>query len=157
MDQAALQRVTLVRTSGTLCWTVWSAREQQSLRTWIVSFFLGSAVNQLAHSSGEWSLLWISGWPSVFLLCCNALQVLCWDEDTLGAPEQFCRYFSVWRRRDNAYFDDESIAAASISTTTRCWLCLIVPGTVCFLTWHGSHIHPETHKFLVAGYGWSLT
>ena len=32
MDQAALQRVTLVRTSGTLCWTVWSAREQQSLR-----------------------------------------------------------------------------------------------------------------------------
>ena len=62
MDQAALQRVTLVRTSGTLCWTVWSAREQQSLRTWIVSFFLGSAVNQLAHSSGEW------------LLCCNALR-----------------------------------------------------------------------------------
>ena len=57
MDQAALQRVTLVRTSGTLCWTVWSAREQQSLRTWIVSFFLGSAVNQLAHSSGEWSFI----------------------------------------------------------------------------------------------------
>ena len=49
-DRAALQRVTLVRTSGTLCWTVWSAREQQSLRTWIVSLFLGSAVNQLAHS-----------------------------------------------------------------------------------------------------------
>ena len=66
------------------------------------------------------------------------------DEDTLGAPEQFCRYFSAWRRRDNAYFDcndlaeamkaldgkkrdnayfdDESIAAASMSigTTTRC-------------------------------------
>ena len=76
MDQAALQRVTLVRTSGTLCRTVWSAREQQSLRTWIVSFFLGSAVNQMAHSSGEWSLFWISValW---FLLCCNALQVLC--------------------------------------------------------------------------------
>ena len=60
MDQAALQRVTLVRTSGTLCWTVWGAREQQSLRTWIVSFFLESAVTQMAHSSGEWCLLWIS-------------------------------------------------------------------------------------------------
>ena len=57
------------------------------------------------------------------------------------------------------HIDDESIAAASMSigTTTRCWPCLIVPGTVFFLTWHGSHIHPETHKFLVAGCGWSLT
>ena len=27
MDQAALQRVTLARTSGTLFWTVWGARE----------------------------------------------------------------------------------------------------------------------------------
>ena len=34
--------------------------KQQSLRTWIVSFFFGSAVTQLAHSSGEWRLLWIS-------------------------------------------------------------------------------------------------
>ena len=104
MDQAALQRVTLARTSGTLCWTVWSAREQQSLRTWIVSFLLESAVNQLAHSSGECSVFWISWLILVFLLCCNALQVLCGDEDTLGAPEQFCRYFSVWRRRGNAFY-----------------------------------------------------
>ena len=35
--------------------------------------------------------------------------------------------------------------------------CLIVPGTFSLLTWHGSHVHPETHKFLVAGDGWSLT
>ena len=42
------------------CWTVWGAREQQSLRTWMVSFFLGSAVNELAHSSGEWCLFSIS-------------------------------------------------------------------------------------------------
>ena len=41
--------------------------------------------------------------------------------------------------------------------TTRCWPRLIVPGTVSFLTWHGSHIHPTMQKFLVAGYGWSLT
>ena len=47
MDQAALQRVTLVQTSGALFWTVWSAGEKQSLRTWIVRFFLGSAANQL--------------------------------------------------------------------------------------------------------------
>ena len=56
MDQAALQRVTLARSSGTLCWTAWGAREQQSLRTWIVFLFFGSEVNQLAHSSGEWCL-----------------------------------------------------------------------------------------------------
>ena len=76
MDQAALQRVTLVRTSGTLCWTVWSAREQQSLRTWIVSFFLGSAVDQLAHSRESGLFSGFQADP-VFLLCCNALQVLC--------------------------------------------------------------------------------
>ena len=60
MDQAALQRVTLARSSGTLCWTAWGAREQQSLRTWIVFLFFGSEVNQLAHSWGEWCLFWIS-------------------------------------------------------------------------------------------------
>ena len=65
-----------------------------------------------------------------FLLCCNALQVLCGDEDTLEAPEQFCRYFSVWRRRGNAFlFEIETWPAASISigTTTGCWPRLIVP------------------------------
>ena len=48
--------------------------KQQSLRTWIVSFFFGSAVTQLAHSSGEWRLFWIS---RLLLVYCNALQVLC--------------------------------------------------------------------------------
>ena len=47
--------------------------KQQSLRTWIVSFFLGSAVTQLAHSSGECVL----DFQAEPLLCCNALQVLC--------------------------------------------------------------------------------
>ena len=81
------------------------------------------------------------------------------ETKTLGAHEQFCRYFSVWRRRDTAYFDGESSAAASMSigTNNQVLTMLIVPGTVFFLTWHGSHIHPETHKFLVAGCGWSLT
>ena len=31
-----------------------------------------------------------------------------------------------------------------------------MPGTVSFLTWHGSHITDDA-KVLVAGYGWSLT
>ena len=35
------------------------AREQQSLRTWIGSFFFGVDGIQLAHSVGEWSLFWI--------------------------------------------------------------------------------------------------
>ena len=59
MDQAALQRVTLARSSGTLCWTARGAREQQSLRTWIVSFFFGLDGIQLAH----W---WVSGICSGF-------------------------------------------------------------------------------------------
>ena len=40
MDQAALQRVTLVRPSGTLCGTARGACEQQRLRTF---FFLAGA------------------------------------------------------------------------------------------------------------------
>ena len=81
MDQAALQRLTLARSSGTLCWTARGAREQQSLRTWIVSFFFGLDGIQLAHSVGEWSLFWI---PRLNPLAanCNALQALYWDEDT---------------------------------------------------------------------------
>ena len=161
MDQAALQRVTLVRTSGTLCWTVWSAREQQSLRTWIVSFFLGSAVDQLAHSSGEWSLLWISGWPFVFaMLQCTAGTLLrrrhsgsTWTVLQIFfslAPSRQCIFwwwvYSCCKHVDRAQ-----------QLGPRCWSCLLVPGMVFFLTWYGSHIHPETHKFLVAGYGWSLT
>ena len=136
MDQAALQRVTLVWTSGTLCWTVWSAREQQSLHTWIVSFFRGSALNQLAHSAGEWFLFWISGWSLVLaMLQCTAGTLLrrrrSWSTWTV------LQIFFIRRCWDKAYFDDESIAAASMScsTTTRCWPCLRVPEMVFFLTW----------------------
>ena len=76
MDQAALQRVTLVRTSGTLCWTVWSAREQQSLHTWIVSFFLDPRL--ISRPTRRESGLY-SGFQAnpLFWLYCNALQVLC--------------------------------------------------------------------------------
>ena len=52
MDQAALQRVTLARSSGTLCWTARGAREQQSLRTWIGGFFFG--VDGAAGPLGGW-------------------------------------------------------------------------------------------------------
>ena len=58
-----------------------SAREQQSLRTWIVSFLLESAVNQLAHSSGDVVCILDFRLDPWFLLCCNALQVLCGDEE----------------------------------------------------------------------------
>ena len=77
MDQAALQRVTLARSSGTLCWTARGAREQQSLRTWIVSFFFGLDGIQLAHSVGEWSLFWIPRLnPLAATLQCTAGIVL---------------------------------------------------------------------------------
>jgi hypothetical protein len=77
MDQAALQRETLARSSGTLCWTARGAREQQSLRTWIVSFFFGLDGIQLARSVGEWSLFWIPRLnPLAATLQCTAGIVL---------------------------------------------------------------------------------
>ena len=158
MDQAALQRVALVRTSGSLCWTVWSAREQQSLRTWIVSFYFESAVFQLAHSSGEWSLFWISGWPSFFaMLQCTAGTLL--GRRHSGSTWTVLQIFLSLAPSKQCIFWWCVYYAASmlISTTARCWLCLIVSGRVLFLTRHGSLIHPEMNEFVVAGYGWSLT
>ena len=76
-----------------LCGTGWGARKQQSLRTWIVFPFCGSEVIWLAHSSGVVFFLDFLADPMV-LLCCNALQVLCGDEDALGAPEQSCSYYT---------------------------------------------------------------
>ena len=69
--------VTLARSSGTLCWTARGAREQQSLRTWIVSFFFGLDGIQLARSVGEWSLFWIPRLnPLAATLQCTAGIVL---------------------------------------------------------------------------------
>ena len=130
MDQAALQRVTLVRTSGTLCWTAWGAREQQSLRTWILFLF--------------WCFSEFPGWP-IGLLCCNALQVLCWDEDTLGAPEQFCSYFSAWRLCDNAWLMKVySYGKHVIRHNDEVLTMLDSAWDVLPSTWHGSHVHSET-------------
>ena len=83
---------------------------------------------------------------TLLLLCCNALQVLCWDEDTLGAPEQFCRYFFSGAVETVLFWWCVYYAASlSTSTTARCWLCLIVSGRVPFLT---RHIHPEMNEFV---------
>ena len=88
-EPAALQRVTLARSSGTLCWTVWGAREQQKPAHMDREFFLGSAVNQLAHSSGEWCLFWISTLTHCF--CYVAMD---------------CRYFAktktLWEHLNNS-------------------------------------------------------
>ena len=83
---------------------------------------------------------------TLLLLCCNALQVLCWDEDTLGAPEQFCRYFFSGAVETVLFWWCVYYPASlSTSTTARCWLCLIVSGRVPFLT---RHIHPEMNEFV---------
>ena len=89
MDWAALQRVTLERSSAALCWTARGAREQQSLPTWFVRFAVAQRIPNVPT-------LWVSGvkpglclWPYLSL-CCNALQVFGRDDDTLEAPEQFC-------------------------------------------------------------------
>ena len=145
MDQAALQRVTLARPSGTLWdspgrpWTAKTAHMDRVPLFRIRGYLAGPLVGRVVF------FLDFLADPMV-LLCCNALQVLCWDEDTLGAPEQFCSYFPVLRPRDNACFDEEFTAMASMSLDIkmRCWPCLIVPATFSPLTWHSSHVHPET-------------
>ena len=54
MDWAALQRVTLERSSVALCWTARGAREQQSLPTWFVRFALAQRIPNVPT-------LWVSG------------------------------------------------------------------------------------------------
>jgi hypothetical protein len=77
MDQAALQRVTLARTSGTLCWTVWGAREaakpahmDREFLSRISGYSAGPLVGRVVF------ILDFQADP-LLLLCCNALQVLC--------------------------------------------------------------------------------
>ena len=53
MDWTALQRVALALTSVALCFTVQSAREQQSLQTWFVLCGYAAVVLQMVHSVGE--------------------------------------------------------------------------------------------------------
>ena len=77
MDQAALQRVTLARASGTLCWTVWGAREaakpahmdRESLFR-ISGYSAGPLVGRVAFTLDFQA-------DPLLLVCCNALQVLC--------------------------------------------------------------------------------
>ena len=53
--------------TGAIQWhSLLDSREQQSLRTWIVSLFSGSEDKQLAHSSGEWCFLDVQADPLVF-------------------------------------------------------------------------------------------
>ena len=53
MDWTALQRVALALSSGALCFTVQSAREQQSLQTWFVLCGYAAVFLQMVHSVGE--------------------------------------------------------------------------------------------------------
>ena len=122
MDQAALQRVTLARPSGTLCGTARGAREQQRLRTWIVFPFFGSEAIWLAHSSGEWCFFWISWltqWYCYAAMHCRyfAEMKTLWEHLNSSSAT-----FQLLRPRDNACFDEEFTAMASMSLdiTMRC-------------------------------------
>ena len=53
MDWTALQRASLALTSGALCFSVQSAREQQSLQTWFVWCGYAAVILQMVHSVGE--------------------------------------------------------------------------------------------------------
>ena len=147
MDQAVLQRVTLARTSGTLCWTVWGAREaaKPAHMDREISFSDQRLISwPTRRESGVYS--GFPGWPIAFaMLQCIAGTLL--RRRHSGSTWTVLQIFFSLRLRDNACFDDESTATASMSsgTTIRCWPCLIVPGTFYLLTWHGSHVHPEMH------------
>ena len=84
----------------------------------------------VAHSS-ESGVFWISWLTNSIAM----LQILCWDEDTLGAPEQSCSYYTAFAPRNNACFGIEFTAMASmlLDITMRCWPYL-----------HSSDVHPET-------------
>ena len=69
MDQAALQRVALARSSRTPC----------GIRSYLVGSLVGRVVFFLDFLADP-----------IVLLCCNALQVLC-----LGAPEQSSSYYTA--------------------------------------------------------------
>ena len=53
MDWTALQRALLALTGGALCFSVQSAREQQSLPTWFVLCGHTAAILQMVHSVGS--------------------------------------------------------------------------------------------------------
>ena len=50
MDWTALQRASLALTSRALCFSVQSAREQQSLQTWFVRCGYAAVILQMVHS-----------------------------------------------------------------------------------------------------------
>ena len=158
MDQAALQRVTLARSSGTLCWTAWGAREQQSLRTLIGFCFCGSEAILLAHSLGEWCSSEFPGWPIISaMLQCTAGTLL--RRRHSGSTWTVLQLFFSLAPRDTACIYDEFTATAGMSlrTTMRCWSCLIVPWTFSPPAWHGGDVHPETQSMFMTCDGWSLT
>ena len=74
----------------------------------------------------SWPTRWVSRVCSGFqdwtcwLLRCNALQVLYWDEDTREAPEQFCRYFFSLAPSDSA-----RLRPQAVSYTVFYWLCML--------------------------------
>ena len=157
MDQAALQQVALVRTSGSLLdslerpWAAKSAHMDREFLFRISGFSAGPLVGRV-----------------VFILDFGLTLLFCY-------AAMHCRYFAetktLWEHVNSSadifqFGAVETVlfwwcvyyaASLSISTTARCWLCLIVSGRVPFLTRHGSLIHSEMNKFVVPGYGWSLT
>ena len=140
MDQAALQRVTLARSSGTLCRTARGARELTRRESGI--FF--------------W-ISWLTQWYCYAAMHCRyfAETKTLWKH--LNSPAATTQ---VLRPRDSACFGEEFTGMASMSfdITMRCWPCLILAATFSPLDVALSLVHPETpFMYFVAFDGWSLT
>ena len=95
---------------------------------------------------------------TLWLLRCNALQVLHWDEDTREAPEQFCRFFiSAWRPLTVQVWEIAlQLRPRAVSYTMVYWLCMLCqdcspfrPGTVFMST--------QWRTWSVADHDWSPT
>ena len=87
-----------------------------------------------------WLTRWKSGVFSGFLadpmvlLCCNALQVLCRDEDALGAPEQSCSYYTG--------FFFEPLSVDSLSSDYGLFHCCSCKGRVRYTS--VKNVNPRT-------------
>ena len=156
MDQAALQRITLVRASGTLCWTVWGAREAAKPAHMYREFLFRISGYSAGPLVGR--VAFILDFQVAFgILQCTAGTLLrrrhsesTWTVLRIPfslAPSRQCMFW-WW-----VY----SYGSLSSGTATRCWPCLIVPGSVSF--WLGTLVMAtwDTLDSLVAGDGWSRT
>ena len=115
MDQAALQRVTLARSSGTPCGACVSSKDCRFPLLRIRGYLVGSLVGRVVFF---W-ISWLTQWYCYVAMHCRyfAETKTLWEH--LNSP---AATIQLLRPRDNACFGEEFTAMASMSLdiTMRC-------------------------------------